>query len=73
MFNTMFEYEVDKVTTVLVSASCDDVSTWASNLTVRYSTKDFKPPRDVADDIEKMAVAKLREEKKALLEAASEK
>ena len=62
MYNTTFEFPINMVDFVFIKASCTDVSNWASNLRISWP-KDFKPTREVADQIEEMAVEKLREEK----------
>lgn len=62
MYATIFEYNVNKIDTVLVKCSCKDVGSWATGLEI-ILPKDFFPPREVADEIEAQAIQELRKEK----------
>ena len=60
---TTFEYWINDTNYVLIEASAKDVdSIEAVGLKLRLP-EDFKPTREVADEIEEMAISKLYETK----------
>lgn len=62
MITTIFDYYVSDAQSVLIKASAKSVDKWAEDLRI-YLPKGYIPPCDVYEEIEQIAINKLKESK----------